>query len=612
MINSFNKYANETNKDIQLQLTYFTDVSNVVGYNDYSSTLSLLGKKNSKYDIFAYDANYLSAFSPYLMELDNYLPKNFTDLYSSKYNRMLNYYNGHIRGFPFFLIFSVLFSNEKYLQKYNKRIPKSWDELLNTAKYIVDEEKKMNNDTNLVGYTGLFPDNENAMCSIFQLIHSYRDNADSEIPEFTSQNAKDAFYKILEIRDKISSNEWFRISETQIVDHLFNGNILFAHFYSSLTIPLYSMSVLPGRKDGINSSIIGGYSIGIYKYISEEKKEAALEVIKYFSSKEFQKEVIVKQLGLITALEELYDDSDVCKFINCDMLHEIQYYLRPISTMENYNDFSKRAMKYFQELLDGEKKVEDTLNNINDINRIYFITWKNTLGAILISFLVIIFIIVIIATSLIFISSFQSYFTFLSNDLWIIYTIGSISLLASAFEYFSLPSKKKCILRQTFYINGESLIYIPLICKLTINYPIINKFSTWVEKHKLIYVASLYSIQLLSSILNAVFGSIGIKEINLDKSEKNFYICANNSTVGKAFTQIQYFYTLLLYFSICIFLFFEWNIEQTYFDIRHFSFAIIMDGISIALHYLFDFHSINSYILYNILFIFINIIKSFY
>jgi len=99
MINSFNRYANETNKDIQLQLTYFTDVSNVVGYNDYSSTLGLLGKKNSKYDIFAYDANYLSAFSPYLMELDEYLPKNFTDLYSSKNNRMLNYYNGHIRGF---------------------------------------------------------------------------------------------------------------------------------------------------------------------------------------------------------------------------------------------------------------------------------------------------------------------------------------------------------------------------------------------------------------------------------------------------------------------------------------------------------------------------------
>jgi len=44
------------------------------------------------------------------------------------------------------------------------------------------------------------------MCSLYQLIYSFRDTIDSEIPNFTSQNAKDALYKILEIRDKISSS----------------------------------------------------------------------------------------------------------------------------------------------------------------------------------------------------------------------------------------------------------------------------------------------------------------------------------------------------------------------------------------------------------------------
>ena len=65
MIDSFNKYANETNKDIHLELTYFTDVNNFAGYNDYSNTLRLFWKKNNKYDVFAYDANYISEFSPY-------------------------------------------------------------------------------------------------------------------------------------------------------------------------------------------------------------------------------------------------------------------------------------------------------------------------------------------------------------------------------------------------------------------------------------------------------------------------------------------------------------------------------------------------------------------
>jgi len=109
MVESFNKYANETNKNIQLQLTYFTDVNNVAGYNDYISTLRLFGKKNNKYDVFAYDANYIYAFSPYLLELDNYLSKNITDLYSSKNNKLFSYCNNHIRGIVIILFYKLYF-----------------------------------------------------------------------------------------------------------------------------------------------------------------------------------------------------------------------------------------------------------------------------------------------------------------------------------------------------------------------------------------------------------------------------------------------------------------------------------------------------------------------
>jgi len=38
------------------------------------------------------------------------------------------------------------------------------------------------------------------------MIYSYRDSVNSEIPEFTSKNARNALYKILEIRNEISSS----------------------------------------------------------------------------------------------------------------------------------------------------------------------------------------------------------------------------------------------------------------------------------------------------------------------------------------------------------------------------------------------------------------------
>ena len=40
-----------------------------------------------------------------------------------------------------------------YLSKYNRDVPKTWDELLSTSKYIFEEEKKLNN--TIIPYNGL-------------------------------------------------------------------------------------------------------------------------------------------------------------------------------------------------------------------------------------------------------------------------------------------------------------------------------------------------------------------------------------------------------------------------------------------------------------------------
>jgi len=44
----------------------------------------------------------------------------------------------------------------KLLNEYGKSIPKTWDELIDTAKFISVKEKEKGN-TNLILYNGLFP-----------------------------------------------------------------------------------------------------------------------------------------------------------------------------------------------------------------------------------------------------------------------------------------------------------------------------------------------------------------------------------------------------------------------------------------------------------------------
>jgi len=50
-----------------------------------------------------------------------------------------------------YLEYDMLYSNQNYMDKYNKLIPKTWNELIETAKYIISEEEKDNND--IIGYT---------------------------------------------------------------------------------------------------------------------------------------------------------------------------------------------------------------------------------------------------------------------------------------------------------------------------------------------------------------------------------------------------------------------------------------------------------------------------
>ena len=50
-----------------------------------------------------------------------------------------------------YLEYNMLYSNQNLLNKYNKTIPKTWDELIDTGIFIMSEEKKLNKD--IIVYT---------------------------------------------------------------------------------------------------------------------------------------------------------------------------------------------------------------------------------------------------------------------------------------------------------------------------------------------------------------------------------------------------------------------------------------------------------------------------
>jgi len=69
-------------------------------------------------------------------------------------------------------------------------------------------------------------------------------------------------------------------------------NAIFVKFYS-MKFPNFKMTILPGIKKGISGTSVVGYNIGIADAISEERKKASLEVLKFITSKDIQKKYTI-------------------------------------------------------------------------------------------------------------------------------------------------------------------------------------------------------------------------------------------------------------------------------------------------------------------------------
>ncbi|ORX79447.1 periplasmic binding protein-like II [Anaeromyces robustus] len=204
----FNKYSSNNNLDITLKITILSNANSTFSIKSFGTTIdSFLKKKSIKFEIYFYDSLYISDYEPYLLDLNKYIPKENIEKFDKNIFDQICTYNNRLVGIPARIGYTVLYSNKALLDKYSKDIPKTWDELLSTSKYIYNEEKKFNN-TNLIAFNGLFDDSESGFCSMYELIHSYRNSVDSPYPKFTSQEAIDALNMIKNLKKEISSEKF--------------------------------------------------------------------------------------------------------------------------------------------------------------------------------------------------------------------------------------------------------------------------------------------------------------------------------------------------------------------------------------------------------------------
>jgi len=609
LTDDFNKYSKENNFNITAELITFTSDNSTVRTDSGKVTIqSLLQSRSKKYDIYLYNFSNVLDFHKHLMDLYNYIDSRIIDLYDSDIFKQTCIINNRLIGFPIHRSSTALYSNKKLLNRYNKRIPQTWEELYNTTNYIVEEERKLNN-TRLLGLTGLFGDDVNGSIIIYEMLYSYRKSKELSYPDLKSKeaiNAMKMYKKIYSI-----ANSGF----DKIFGTIYSGDSLFIRYWIyEDTYRLYNLSPLPGWKEGISASTLSGLDVGISNYISEEKKKAAVKVLEFFLSKEEQKKIVMAK-KIYTGIKELYDDEELCSVINCEFYKNLQINLRYHYEVKDYDEYCGNVRKHVYGFVNGDKTVSEALNGIRNIIHINKITINGndtSFGIILFIFIILLSLIFIGTSPLIVLPRFKPLFKFLPIDFWYVILLGILIHVASNFLDFGVIRISSCYLRVLLYSIGYTLIFVPLLYKLIVNFPQVNQFSKWIAQNRYIFLFTFILFDILLNYIN-LFSYYEVRTITSGNGKK-YQDCRTKDTLSRYIAYLIIGYKLIISIGIGFLSFIEWNIKETKFDIHISISAIYINMLSIIMIIIFKFINFNSHITYCSLckvFIFIIVITNY-
>jgi len=418
-----------------------------------------------------------------------------------------------------------------------------------------------------------------------------------ESNEYNNNNINDKIYYIHIF--KIKTADLFTSDENYAVMFIFMGTSLFSSFFDINGIPGYYASEMPGEIEGIHGSCLTGYNIGVAKHIPEENIKASVEVVKYFTSKYVQKNFFVKAFNVFTAMKSLYDDEEVCEVLDCKLAKNIQSIPRPSLLVDDYDAYSNNVIDFIYEFLFYKRPFKDILLDIDNLTRIHFFTIHSDIGLIAFILLIITFYSVLLSTIMLFIPSLKKQFRFLSKDSWIIYIIGFLILISSETVQFGELTEAKCNLRNVLFTLGFSFIYIPIFHRLIINFPFSNKFTKWAKNNRLIFNGALIGFEILYNLLYL------IKPYQLQdliyENENNHSICKFRNGSYVVIGIIQNIINLLIYIGIISLIFLEWNIMETFRDIRNLTVMIALSTPTLILLYVLNNFEMNNFKLLNLI-----------
>jgi len=397
-------------------------------------------------------------------------------------------------------------------------------------------------------------------------------------------------------------DDQFIANEYEGINKMITKNAIFIKFWYVSTFPDYNVTALPGWKEGVSGSISNTLNVGINRYISDERKKAAVEVLTFMTSKEIQKKVFIAN-NIYSGIGSLYNDEEVCSMIECQLAKDAQPF-KAMTFDTKYYDINKYIEKYRNTVFDylyRNKSISEVINTIDNMTKMYSLlinSDETVLGLVIIIFYSVITVLMISSILFMYIDKFKLEFKCLPNFYWLLSIVGSIIILNSVLTVFGDVTELKCKLRTIGIIIGFDISLFPFFFKLIIDFPEENKLSIWVIKHKCFFLIVILGMIIMANLI-LLYSPYEIKII-LPTSGEIFQKCRKFKSFGKYLFPITLIFQTLYVLCMLFLIFIEWNIEETKYELKYVLSTIFIDILFTILYITMSIIRIDTFLLYNI------------
>lgn len=360
----------ERNPNVTVEVLETPDLAN----DRLGLYLQFLEAKSSKVDVYQVDVIWPGDLGEHFIDFYDYGAKEVVDKHFDAIVENNTTPDGRLVSMPWFTDAGLLYYRTDLLEKYDREVPETWNDLEATARYIMEKEREAGNE-DFYGYVWQGDAYEGLTCDALEWIYS---NGGGKIvnnnQEITINNEK-----AIEIIDQAAG--WVGdISPTGVTgmgeedarsmweagNALFMRNWPYAYALASQegkpTAGNFDVAPLPAGDSGSSAATLGGWNLSVSKY-SENPEEAA-KLAMFLAGKEVQKMRAVEG-SFNPTIKSLYQDEDVLETVPFfGSLYDVftNAVARPSTpTAPQYNQVSELFFQSVHSVLTGESDARSAI-----------------------------------------------------------------------------------------------------------------------------------------------------------------------------------------------------------------------------------------------------------